>query len=1221
LSDREAAQTQLKRIIDDYRTFAASHDEADPKINEERVKLAFIVPLLEALGWNFRTDEVLPEQRALGGRADFGLRLHGSTRVFVECKPFKESLDGHRVERGIKVTYPEKTIRYAWSMNADWAVLTNFKKLRLYYSRVDPRKPADGLLIDLNFEDYLRRFEELWLISRESISSGAIETYRKKANRRPLTNTVEEEFLQDLLESRQLLISNVRARNPSLSPDDVSESAQRILDRIIFIRSCEDRGLVPAETLWKTYAQWEELAIDKSVRTFMMDLKGVFRDVQGVYNGKLFEPHMCEGIAMDSSVFHDILRRFYGDEEQVGYRFDAIPINILGQAYELYISSVLREKAGKGKSLEIVRDKSKRQKLGIYYTPRFVTYLINRLTLGEFLDRAESPTDVTQIRVLDQAMGSGSFLIEAFDNLRTKYASFKHDIEQRKNAVPLKELLTQDWVDSEKTILERNLFGVDIDPQAVEIATLSLELKAVRLHERLSSHLGEHLKRGNSIIYSTASELLDKFTESELKEVLGEDWREGWHSKHPFRYEEGFPEIMENGFDVVMGNPPYNNMRDPELKVEQAYCERFHDDIYRGNSDIMFYFIKRGLSVLRQHGLLGLIVARYFMKSEEGDRLREYILQHSKIRYIVDTRNVQVFGPINVLTCIMILERDDSPPENKADHKIRVVNVNKQASSLDELFDEINRHIDEESYSGEGIDAFSVSQGKLGSDPWTLEPPDVHAILGKMEAEAQPLSELADAVVGFITGMNEGFPDDKLLEAASKELHKAKSELRLKNGTVCLEVDETKRVEIKDLEKGLRKAGSKRVGVFILPKSEADQLNLEKDLLYPVVMPHEVQRYGFDDCENVLIKTEQDTQIDKYPRIKAHLERFRRQLEERDAMPQCRWYGLSLLKNREFFETAQTKIMVPAYATGNRFALDEGRHYYCINTGYIIVPKADCQIDIRFLLAILNSKIMEFYHKKKSKLKRVGYYEYFAEQLRRLPIKVVDIRKPSDRKAHDGVVRLAARMVEAKKRLFTVDRTFEECCRLYPSTLAKLKTYYEYPSVQPKVLHEFNSISGIVYTFSIQKQNQTIRLLIDYAPEDDEEAISSGIPALDLEIADTNLLDFVYYSLRRFTLETNKTRVGKGNVLKSLQNEILLPLFVSNKDQNIDTIHKVVARFRTKTRNLLSAGETIEDVESEIQRLDDGLETEVRRLYSIAEEDEKTMERYLGFSQRGISSN
>lgn len=123
------------------------------------------------------------------------------------------------------------------------------------------------------------------------------------------------------------------------------------------------------------------------------------------------------------------------------------------------------------------------------------------------------------------------------------------------------------------------------------------------------------------------------------------------------------------GFDVVIGNPPYNNMRDPELRVEQGYCERFHKDIYRGNSDILFYFIKGGLSVLKQGGLLGLIVARYFMQSEEADRIRDYILTHSKIRYIIDTKNAQVFGRVNVLTCIIILERDDSPKENKVNHK------------------------------------------------------------------------------------------------------------------------------------------------------------------------------------------------------------------------------------------------------------------------------------------------------------------------------------------------------------------------------------------------------------------------------------------------------------------------------------------------------------------------------------------------------------------------
>ena len=1195
MGDKEEARRKIEELVQDYRNFAASHDEAE--VNEERVKIGFIAPLLEALGWNMRADEVLPEQRTLVGEADFGLRIYGTTpQIYVECKAFRESLDGHRIERGRQVTYPEKAIQYAWSMKANWAILTNFKKLRLYYTLV--RKPTEGLVFpEISFEEYISKFDLVWLISKDSLLSGAIETYRKKATR----NYVDEEFLKDLLESRQLLLNSIHKNNPALSTDDLNESAQRILDRITFVRSCEDRNIIPAEMLWKHYMHWQDVAIDKTVRTFMVDLKNMFRDIDRVYNGKLFEPHICEDLKIDNSVFREILERLYGDGNRVGYRFDAIPINVLGQAYELYIGSVIKEKMGAVKSLEILEDYKKRQQHGIYYTPTFVTRFIVRWSLGEILGRTKTVDDVLKVKLLDQAAGSGSFLIEAFDRFREAYLTYKGGYEQNVKQAPLEVRLVQpEWADAEKAVLQNNIYGVDLDPQAVEITTLNLELKAVKTMGRIP-YLGERIKRGNSIISHTADELLQRFTEEKLKELLGEDWRTQWEHKHPFRYSEAFKEIMQDGgFDVVVGNPPYNNMRDPELRIEQAYCERFHDDVFRGNSDILFYFIKSGLSVLKQGGLLGLIVARYFMKSEEADRLRNYILQHSKIRYIIDTRNVQMFGRVNVLTCIIVLERDDSPPETKTNHLVKVVNV-KADGDRDMLFEHITARMNEETYSDKWIDVFTVRQGIFSSQPWTLEPPAADAILNKIRMGAWSLSDLADVAVGFVTGMNEAVPDEKLLELASKHLGVSGKELKVSDRKVSL-IDDSKSIEIDEALKE-----EKKEGVFILSNSKAVELGLEKELLVPVVMPHEIQRYGFSYKGNVLIKTDRETDIDSFPRTKAHLARFKHQLEQRDAMPRCKWYGVSLLKNRELFETAQRKIMVPAYATGNRFALDDGNHFYCINTAYIIVPKNECAIDIRYMLAVLNSKLMEFYHKRVSKLKREGYYEYFAKQLRRLPIREIDLRKGKDKTIHDRIVDLVAKLIDARQRLLLLEKTFDECTALYPSneSLSRLKTYYEYDGIQPKVLGDFNRKRGTVYAFKVYKEKAKITLLIDYVPEESEnqETIISGTPALDLKFKDEGLCDFIYYSLRKFIAETGKKILGRGNILKVIQTGICIPTFVTNQKENVKVIRKIMNQFQARTEGLLGKHVTLEQLEGEIQALDNEIEIEVRNLYGITKNE------------------
>jgi type I restriction-modification system DNA methylase subunit len=1160
MSEKDESRSRVEKLITEYRSFAASHNEAD--VNEEQTKISFIVPLLEALGWNLRTDEILPEQRTLAGEADFGLRAFGVTpQIYVECKPFRESLDSYRMERGRQITYAEKAVQYAWSMKANWAILTNFKKLRLYYALV--RKPYEGLVFpEIQFDEYLTRFDELWLISRSSVTSGAIESYRKKATRK----YVDEAFLTDLIESRYLLLNNIQKNNASLSADEIYDAAQRILDRLIFVRSCEDRNIIASEMLWKHFTHWQEVAIDRSVRTFMMDLKNLFRDMDQVYNGKLFEPHPCEDLKIDNSILEEILERLYGDGGRSGYRFDAIPVNVLGEAYELYIGSLIKEKAGAVKSLEIIDDYKKRQEHGIYYTPSFVTHFIVKRTLGEFLVRLKEADRLLEVRLLDQAAGSGSFLIEGFDHLKIVYANFNRNYQENSLRAPLEVRLVQpEWADPEKAILSNNIYGVDLDPQAVEITTLNLELKAVKTKERIPN-IAEHIQRGNSIVSSYAEELTQKFSEDELKHLLGHNWQAKWAEKHPFKFDHAFKEVMTHGgFDFVVGNPPYNNMRDRELKIEQAYCQRFHEDIFRGNSDILFYFIKSGLAVLRKGGLLGLIVARYFLQSEEADRLRRHILEHSKIRYVIDTRNTQVFGrAVNVLTAIIILERDDSPIGNKAENIIKVVNVKDHfKGSLNKLFEKIDANIDNHEWSDDWVDVFEKSQGDLSADPWVLEPPSVNRLLERIRKNTIPLGELCDIGVGFDTGLNVAKLDSQI-DDANAIVHP----------------------------------------VFVVTSQEASRLGLERGLLAKMVKGFEVQRYLIDDQDFVLINTSWKTKIDAYPQIKSYLSRFRRQLKARHKYRKgvCPWYGVGLRQNEEILGRP-TKILVPKYATGNKFALDDGQGFYCTSDVYAISLKSDCSVDVRFILGILNTRMMEYYHKKTGKLKREGYYEYFAEQLKKLPIKRIDFEKQQERKSHDAIVDLVNRMVRVRRNLCMLEKAFAESAKLYSSTNVNLRTYYEYETIHPRVLEEFNRRSGTIRSMTVTKESSTIHLSIDFVLDDGENDAVSHATVIDLTIEDEDLLDFIFYSLRKFATETRRRTIGSGKIINVLLSNVYVPEYFPNKDDNTKTIRSIMERFQMARKKFLDKAVDFGELESEMAELDQLIEAETHKVYNINESE------------------
>jgi len=608
---KNEAKRRIRSLVEDYmHVLATGRKEA---FNEERVKIAFIVPMLEALGWNPRTDEVLPEQATLTGRADFGLRIGRRTKIFVEMKRFGKRLDGHDTVKGRPRSYAEQAIQYAWGMKADWAVLTNFEETRLYDSHV--KKPEDGLVWKkpIRFTEYESRFDELWLISRQSVVSGALDAYKAKIERPP----VDKAFLVDLMNCRQLLAEDIKNNNPSLTYDQINESAQKILDRLIFIKNCEDRLIIPAESLWKRYKAWQETAIDKEIVIFMMDLKNLFRYFDQVYNGKLFEKHPCEDLKISNEVLEEILDTLYGDGKHLGYNFSVIPVDVLGQAYELYIGSIIKEKEGHAKAVEIVKKTAKRKAYGIYYTPEPVVDYIVRGTLGKVLEKCKTPEDVSRIKVLDPACGSGSFLIKAFDVIRDWYENYN----KQNRPISVRGTLDAHIVpvpNPEERILTENLYGVDLDPQAIEITVLNLSLKAVKTKEKLP-YMADHIKCGNSLI--------------DDEKITGDK---------AFKWGEEFEEIMkEGGFDVVIGNPPYISYYGSDAKKlsdkEKAYFKTYYETVEKENARLnaFWLFIERGTKLLRDGGYLGFIVNKTLLVLPSYKVLRKYLIDNFRIVSIV----------------------------------------------------------------------------------------------------------------------------------------------------------------------------------------------------------------------------------------------------------------------------------------------------------------------------------------------------------------------------------------------------------------------------------------------------------------------------------------------------------------------------------------------------------------------------------------------------------
>jgi hypothetical protein len=492
MADWDQHKKRIAELVERYND--AVNRGTISQFSEADVGSKFILPLLEALGWDTKNiDEVKEQKRTLTGPADYSLNVKKTPKVIVEIKKLTEDLDSKHMIRGREESYPNQATRYAWHLKLDWCVLSNFKEIRLYYAHT--AKPEDGLVFKFAYNHFLETsvLEQLWLLSKESVLSGKLDTLEKRRTR----SEIDKEILNDLFESRRLLVSTIEKNNPRINRELVKEAVQKILDRVLVIRVAEDRGVIGADSLWRELDSWQKRGL---LTPFMRSLKSLFRDFDEIYNSKLFEPHQCEDLIIDNIVLERVLAVLYK------YNFDLISADILGAIYEEYIGHILSE-TEEGKTV-VVESRDERKRSGIYYTPAYIVDYIVRSTLGELLKTCTTPEDVSKIKVLDPACGSGSFLIKAFDVFKEWYDLYNHTVLSTDNRNTL-ERHFEVVQNVEKRILDENLFGVDLDPQATEIAAVNLMLKALKKGEKLPQILGVNVKVGNSLISGLEPELKD----------------------------------------------------------------------------------------------------------------------------------------------------------------------------------------------------------------------------------------------------------------------------------------------------------------------------------------------------------------------------------------------------------------------------------------------------------------------------------------------------------------------------------------------------------------------------------------------------------------------------------------------------------------------------------------------------------------------------------------
>ncbi|MEA3345697.1 MAG: N-6 DNA methylase [Chloroflexota bacterium] len=614
------------------------------------------------------------------------------------------------------------------------------------------------------------------------------------------------------------------------------------------------------------------------------------------------------------------------------YDFNAIDADVLGTIYEQYMGHRAQDPEGK----QVVDRRAKRKARGIYYTPKFVVRYIVRQTLGRLLEE-RGYQQARQVKVLDPACGSGSFLIEALDVLDRYLAGVRgqnaasaagdiHDFARRME------------------ILTGNLYGVDLDAQAVEIARLNLLLKAVNQRGELPRL--ENIRQGNSLISGTPEE---------LKAAFGPNWRD----KHPFNWEEQFPRIMEQGgFDMIMGNPPYFNIETwGKHSPDAEWIKANFPETWMDKSDILFYFVTRGIQLLR--GRLAFIVSRAFLEAAKAKRLREFILKRCAIETVIDFRNYQVFEDASIATAIIILRRETNA-EIRQKAQIQVVQVRNWSDSGDALMARIESQIKTgEPYSGDDFCSFMYPQSQLDFQAWVFAPTELDEVWRRIDDEHPTLGEVCEIGKGMETGANK---------------------------------------------------------VFQVNEHMIEHNHLEKKWLRKRAVNSDVRRYHIEHSGGWLIYVEDVASFSECPpNIAEYLKMNRRRLEARAAYQRgnCEWFKFTWPLHKEWY--TRSKLIVPYRAAENRFALDEATEYIGLTDTTNVFKRSDDQHDLKYYLGLLNSRLLTFRFRGIAKMTGSGMYEYFGDSVRQLPIRRINFDDPADVARHDRMVEMVEEMLRLQK--------------------------------------------------------------------------------------------------------------------------------------------------------------------------------------------------------------
>jgi len=976
---REEGREKVRELVASFEDRERELRRAD--YLEAQVRLQFLDGFFEALGWDIHDYREVTVEKAQGcedgrkGRADYSFhREPGRPLFFAEAKKPSENLEKNK-------HHAVQARRYAYSADHPVVILTDFDEFYVYKGRgIEPKENDDAKIAIIDelscktCHEYPEKWDVIWgAFSRESVLAGSLEKIPGVVTDKKGTMPVDQLFLSDIEKWRKLLAENIHANNPDLPRRTLNEVVQKTIDRIIFLRICEDREI-------EEYGQIREAGEKGEVYKSLCEL---FKKADTRYNSGLFHFKKETGrekfdadslnLAIDNDPLQKIIGRMYWPGGP--YAFAVMPADILGQVYERFLGKVIEI----GAAGVTVEDKPEVKKAGgVFYTPAYIVDYIAKNTVGRLLG-GKKPEDAAKIRILDPACGSGAFLINAYQRLLdwhlTYYTTTKKPETWKKEKRLIKDV-NGAWrlaLVERKRILINNIFGVDIDSQAVEVTRLSLLLKCLEgetkytaqigifdAHERVLPDLDKNIKCGNSLIGRNFYD----------EKQTGLFDREQKIKINVFDWNTEFKTILDvGGFDAVIGNPPY--IRIQVLKEWLPETVEHYKLAYlsaaKGNYDIYVTFVEKGLQLLNSNGWLGFILPHKFFNAQYGEPLRRLIANGMHLSEVVHFGDKQIFSGASTYTCLLFLgkaRRDEFCFEKVDDlEQWQIASISRSVAA------------------GRVIPATSVTAGE-----WNFSTGD-GGLFERLSAMPETLETVTDRIFqGIKTSA------DKIYI-----------------------VEELERTDEK---------------IKVYSREKEAEYWLEHHLLHPLIKGGDSRRYALSRTNRLILfpyaQNENgkmdliaaDSLSKSYPLTWQYFCDNREYLENREngKMRNARWFGYIYPKALDVMPLS--KIFTPDIAPDARYSLDVGGDAFFTGGaagGYGILVKPEyCR---EYLLGLLNSSLLEWFNKQIATQMRGGWFSFEARFIRKLPIRTINFDDPADKKLHDDMVKLVEDMLGYHKEL------------------------------------------------------------------------------------------------------------------------------------------------------------------------------------------------------------